>query len=134
MVIGVSREKVQSNFPLIPSPNSPKLLKVFSNSASSEEVDSSSSVVGETLESVGQSNLDICVEEISPAVGGLMKSCGPILENVVNGPDLVERVCGPNSKVGILMGEGLMSFDGACRNLREAKSKTKKTKIVEDGG
>lgn len=53
VVIGTAHEKAQSVFPLILSHSSPNPVKVFSNSSSSEEVGSLSSVVGETLEVVG---------------------------------------------------------------------------------
>lgn len=63
-----------------------------------------------------------------------MQNSRPILEKVTIGPYLDECVCGPKFKMGLIESEGLMSFDGACRNVREAKSKPKKTKIVEGFG
>lgn len=63
-----------------------------------------------------------------------MKNNGPILEKVVSGPDPAESAFGPRSKSGREVGEGLKSFDGACRRVREAKSKPKKSKIMEGLG
>lgn len=71
---------------------------------------------------------------MSPTSGGIEKKSWPILEKVVSGSYPTESAFGPKSKVGCEVGEGLTSFDGACRNVREAKFKPKKTKIVEGLG
>lgn len=101
-----------------------KYIQDLANNLGADEVGSFDSIrVGQKVEDTWQFNVENFLER-SFSVEDVQKvKFGPVLELAV---------CGPKKNVG--KSDGPLSFDGACTVIMDSKSKSSKTKLVEELG